>query len=173
MVLSIFWPCSRANQFEYGARSIFGKMVISSLWSYKGSNIDLDIDSNMEPGRYSRKLCYCVMCSGRRNHHFLDIQIGIRPSIWSERQIHYFPEYRPGSTFRSIFKSVFDLIHDRKDEITMFSNIDMARYSDRYSNRYSTYNMISKTMAPFPRISTWIDIHIYIPLDIRPTQQWR
>ena len=84
---------------------------------------------------------------------WFDIQIGIqiyiRASTCSERRQHNFPEYRPGSIFKSIFKSLFALLHGQKDDSTISPNIDLAPYSNRYSNRYSLYCMVRKTIAPF------------------------
>ena len=54
--------------------------------------------------------------------------------------------------FKSIFKSVFTLLHGQKDEITIFPNIDLVRYS----NRSSRFYVIRMTMKAFPRISTWL-----------------
>ena len=94
---------------------------------------------------------------------WLHIQIGIRSTTWSERQYHHFPEYRPGTKF----KSVFALILDQEDDSTIFPNIDLALYSNRYSNRYSLYYIVRKTIAPFSRISTWFHIQIDIRAFIR------
>ena len=46
-----------------------------------------------------------------------------------------FPEYRTVSIFKSMFKSVFALLHGQKDDITIFPNMDLAPYLNQYSNR--------------------------------------
>ena len=163
MVLSYFWL------FEYGARSIFGKIMILSSWSYRTAN------TNVRPSTWSE----------RRNKHFPKYQPGSifntifkSTSTWSERWNHNFKnidlarysnrfsnrysdfflirktksnllEYWPVSKFRFIFKLVFALIHDHEDEITIFSIINLSWNSDLYSNRYSLLCMIRITKSNF------------------------
>ena len=76
----------------------------------------------------------------------IDIQIGTRPSTWLERRWHNFPEYRPGS----IFKSIFELLYDHIEEISIFPNIDMTPFSIRYPIQYSRFYVIRMTMNLLP-----------------------
>ena len=173
--------CSEKRQYhflEYRSGSIFKslfKSVFALLDGQKDNstilpNIDLALNSN----RYSlynmfRKKIVPFSRISIWLYIQIDIEIGIRSTRWSERQQPHLTEYRPGTKFKSIFKSGFALLHDKDDDSTLFTNIDLALYSNRYSNRYLLYYMFRKKIAPFSRISIWLHIQIDIQIGIRYT----
>ena len=144
------------------------------IYSTIFTNIDLNLYSNLYSNRYSlyymfRKKIAPFSRISIWLHIQIDIEIGIRSTTCSERQYHHFTEYRPGTKFKSIFKSGFALLHDQEDDRTIFTNIDQALYSNRHWNRYPLYYMFRKKIAPFYRISIWLHIQIYIQIGIHST----